>query len=103
MNDSAGELLEKEGIILQLRQKVAKLEAAAEQAETSFEDQMKALQGRMEEAVDEASRMEETLHGKDEVIEELEGEVKELKREKRDMENIFDAEVGLISRLSFLT
>ncbi|KAF8464410.1 hypothetical protein BDZ91DRAFT_795643 [Kalaharituber pfeilii] len=86
------QLLEKDAIISELRQKVAKLEANAEAAMESFTDQMKSLQTRMEEAIEEASKMEELLHSKDEVIEQLQNQEKDIQRSKREQENIYDAE-----------
>lgn len=58
--------------------------------------QMKALELRLEEALAEQIKMEDNSHGKDEVIEGIESQLKELTRAKRDQENIYEAEVRLL-------
>lgn len=58
--------------------------------------QMKALELRLEEALAEQIKMEDSNHGKDEVIEGIESQLKELTRAKRDQENIYEAEVRFL-------
>lgn len=76
-----------------LRGRLAKSEGAAESAAEDYEKQIKALQMRLEESLEEQSKQEEVLHRADDQIEALEIQVKELTRSKRDQENIYEAEV----------
>ncbi|KAI5807490.1 hypothetical protein DFH27DRAFT_608259 [Peziza echinospora] len=84
--------LEKDLIIADLRQKVSKLESTAETAAVEFAESMKAMQKRTEEAIEEAAKLEELLHSKDDQLEDLEIQVKDLQRGKRDRASIHDAE-----------
>ncbi|KAF8422706.1 hypothetical protein EV426DRAFT_163669 [Tirmania nivea] len=92
MDDNTAELLEKDGIISDLTKRIKKIETNAATAADNFQDQMQALQTRMEEAVDEATKMEDIIHSRDEIIEELESQIKELDRRNRDQENIYETE-----------
>ncbi|KAF8459354.1 hypothetical protein BGX38DRAFT_1138183 [Terfezia claveryi] len=92
MDDNTAELLEKDGIISDLTQRIKKIEASAAAAADNFQDQMQALQSRMEEAVDEATKMEDIIHSRDEAIEELESQIVELDRRNRDQEHIYETE-----------
>lgn len=94
MDDNTAELLEKDGIISDLTQRIKRIEANAAAAADNFQDQMQALQSRMEEAVDEATKMEDIIHSRDEMIEELESQITELDRRNRDQENIYETEAS---------
>ena len=83
--------LESAAILEDLRSRLAQSESAAEE----YAKQVKALQLRLEEALGEQMKMEETCHAKDEVIENFEIQIKELTRAKRDQENIYEAEVKM--------
>lgn len=85
--------LENAAILEDLRGRLAKSESAAEAAAEEYQKQIKALQLRLEESVKEQVKQEEALHSKDDAIESLEIQVKELIRSKRDQENIYEAEV----------
>jgi hypothetical protein len=87
--------LENAAVLEDLRRRLAASESAAEAAAEEYAKQVKALQVRLEEALNEPIRMEEALHVKEEFIENLEIQVKELARAKRDQENIYEAEVSL--------
>lgn len=63
---------------------------------------MKGLQVRLDEARNEQFRMEDLLHVKEEFIENLEIQIKDLTRAKRDQENIYEAEVIFFFFSSFL-
>ena len=95
MDDNTAELLEKDGIISDLTQRIKRIEANAAVAADNFQDQMQALQSRMEEALDEATKMEDIIHSRDESVEELESQIAELDRRNRDQENIYETEVSL--------
>lgn len=95
IDDNTAELLEKDGIISDLTQRIKRIEVNAATAADNFQDQMHALQTRMEEAVDEATKMEDIIHSRDEMIEELESQIKEFDRRNRDQENIYETEVSL--------
>lgn len=84
--------LENTAILEDLRSRLAKSETAAETAAQEYAKQLKALQQRLEEANAEYVRIEEQMHVKDESIEQLELQVKDLIRSKRDQENIYEAE-----------
>lgn len=92
MDDNTAELLEKDGIISDLTQRIKRIEANAAAAADNFQDQKQALQSRMEEAVDEATKMEDIIHSRDETIEELESQIVELDRRNRDQEHIYETE-----------
>ena len=94
MDDNTAELLEKDGIISDLTQTIKRAEANAAAAADNFQDQMQALQSRMEEAVDEAAKMDDIIHSRDDMIEELESQIKELDRRNRDQGNIYETEVS---------
>lgn len=83
-----------------LRNRLSQIESAAEAAAEEHAMQMKAIELRLEEALAEQIKMEDNSHGKDEVIEGIESQVKELTRAKRDQENIYEAEVRLLCLLS---
>lgn len=84
----------------ELRSRLSQLESAAEAAAEEHTLQVKALQLRLDEAVAEQIKMEDNSHGKDEMIEGIELQVKELTRAKRDQDNIYEAEVRLLCSLS---
>lgn len=86
--------LENAAIMEDLRSRLAQSESAAEAAAEEYAKQVKALQIRLEEALAEQIKMEEVSHAKDEVIEGMELQIKELTRAKRDQENIYEAEVS---------
>lgn len=96
MDDTAAELLEKNTMISELNQRIKKLEAEVAATHDSFGEQMQNLQARMEEAIEEAQKMEELLHTKDETIEGLEVSMTELDRRMRDQEAIYETEVSSI-------
>lgn len=86
--------LENAAILEDLRSRLAQSESAAEAATEEYAKQIKALQSRLEDALAEQIKMEEAAHQKDEMIESIELQVKELTRAKRDQENIYEAEVN---------
>lgn len=93
IDDTAVELLEKDAIISDLNQRMKRLEANAAAAADNFADQIQSLQTRMEEAVDEATKMEDLLHSRDDIVEDLESQIRDLDRRIRDQENIYETEV----------
>ncbi|KAL7267607.1 hypothetical protein RUND412_009802 [Rhizina undulata] len=84
--------LEHAALFEELRSKLAKTESTAEADKEEFSKQLKAVQMRLDEALSEQAKLEEVAHVKDETIETLEMQVKELTRAKRDQENIYEAE-----------
>ncbi|KAH8151989.1 uncharacterized protein LAJ45_03982 [Morchella importuna] len=84
--------LENAAMLEDLRSRLAQSESAAEAAAEEYAKQVKALQSRLEDALAEQIKMEEAAHQKDEIIEGIELQVKELTRAKRDQENIYEAE-----------
>lgn len=88
--------LENAAAMEDLRSRLSQIESAAEAAAEEHAMQMKAIELRLEEALGEQIKMEDSSHGKDEVIEGIESQVKELTRAKRDQENIYEAEVRLL-------
>lgn len=84
--------LENAAMLEDLRSRLAQSESAAEAATEEYAKQIKALQSRLEDALAEQIKMEEAAHQKDEMIESIELQVKELTRAKRDQENIYEAE-----------
>lgn len=87
--------LENAAILEDLRSRLAKSESAAEAAVVEYAKQIKALQSRLQESISEQTKMEETNHQREEIIERLEVQIKDLTRTKREQENIYEAEVGL--------
>jgi hypothetical protein len=85
--------LENAAVIEDLKSRLAKSETAAETAAQEYASQLTALKQRLSEANTEYMRIEEQIHTKDETIEQLEIQVKDLIRSKRDQENIYEAEV----------
>ena len=86
--------LEAAAVLEDLRTRLAKNESAAEAAADEYNKQLKALQLRLEETHADNTRLEETAHAKDDTIESLEMQIKDLSRSRRDQENIYEAEVG---------
>jgi CII-binding regulator of phage lambda lysogenization HflD len=86
--------LENAAILEELKSRLAKSETAAETAAQEYANQLTALKQRLSEANTEYMRIEEHIHAKDETIEQLEIQVKDLIRSKRDQENIYEAEVS---------
>lgn len=86
--------LESAAILEDLRSRLAKSESAAEAAAVEYAKQIKALQARLQESVNDQQKMEEAAHQKDETIERLQVQIKDLTRTKREQENIYEAEVG---------
>jgi predicted nucleic acid-binding Zn-ribbon protein len=86
--------LENAAILEDLRSRLAKSESAAETAAQEYTKQIKALQQRLGEANADYVRIEDQMHAKDEATEQLEMQVKDLIRSKRDQENIYEAEVS---------
>jgi predicted nucleic acid-binding Zn-ribbon protein len=80
-------------ILEDLRSRLSKSESAAGAAVEEYMKQIKALQLRLGESQADYVRMEDALHAKDEVVENLEMQIKDLTRSKRDQENIYEAEV----------
>lgn len=85
--------LENAAILEDLRSRLAQAESTAEAATEEYAKEMKGLQVRLDEARNEQFRMEDLLHVKEEFIENLEIQIKDLTRAKRDQENIYEAEV----------
>ncbi len=85
--------LENAALLEDLRSRLAKSESAAEAAADEYTKQIKALQLRLDESSSEQSKMEEAMHAREEVVENLEMQIKDLTRSKRDQENIYEAEV----------
>lgn len=85
--------LENAALLEDLRSRLARSESAAEAAAQEYTKQIEALQIRLDESTTEQVKMEETMHVKEEAIEDLETQVKDLTRSKRDQENIYEAEV----------
>jgi predicted nucleic acid-binding Zn-ribbon protein len=73
---------------------LAKSESAAEAAAEEYAKQIKALQMRLDEAQADYVQIEDHSHSKDETIDNLEMQIKDLTRSKRDQENIYEAEVS---------
>jgi hypothetical protein len=85
--------LESAAILEDLRSRLAKSESAAEAAAVEYAKQIKALQSRLQESLGEQAKMEEASHQKEEIIEGLQVQIKDLTRTKREQENIYEAEV----------
>ncbi|KAF8254114.1 hypothetical protein K440DRAFT_533004 [Wilcoxina mikolae CBS 423.85] len=83
---------ENAAILEDIRSRLAKSESAAEAAAEEYAKQIKALQMRLDEAQADYARIEDHLHSKDETIDDLEMQIKDLTRSKRDQENIYEAE-----------
>lgn len=86
--------LENAAILEDLRTRLSKGESAAEAAAVQYALQIKALQQRLDETQADYVRIEEQMHTKDENVEALEMQIKDLTRSKRDQENIYEAEVS---------
>ncbi|KAI5776626.1 hypothetical protein EDC01DRAFT_720006 [Geopyxis carbonaria] len=84
--------LENAAILEDLRSRLAKSESAAEAAAEEYAKQIKSLQIRLEESIAEQVKMEESQHSRDEFMESLEMQIKDLTRSKRDQDNIYEAE-----------
>lgn len=76
-----------------IRTRLAKSESAAEAAAQEYSLQIKALQLRLDEAQKDYAKVEEQMHSKEDAIENMQIQIKELTRSKRDQENIYEAEV----------
>ena len=87
--------LENAAILEDLRSRLAKSESAAEAAAEEFNKQIKALQLRLDSSHADHVRLEDQIHARDETIEALEMQIKDLTRGKRDQENIYEAEVRI--------
>ena len=81
-----------------LRTRLSKSESAAEAAAAQYALQLKGLQQRLDETQADYDRIEEQMHSKDESVQALEMQIKDLTRSKRDQENIYEAEVSFRRR-----
>lgn len=81
-NDDDDTRAENAALIGELKEQVQKAETVSEQ----FQKQLGVLQMRLDEAVSEQARLEEQAHEKDSSINSLRGEVRELTRQIRDIE-----------------
>lgn len=81
-------------ILEDIRSRLAKSESAAEAAAEEYAKQIKALQLRLDELHADNVRLEDTTHSKEDTIEGLEMQIKDLTRSRRDQENIYEAEVS---------
>jgi hypothetical protein len=77
-----------------LRDRLQKAELAAEEMKRHNE----ALQLRLEEASKEQAKQEEKMHEDDERIEELENAKREILKQKRELETIFEAERAAVMK-----
>ena len=95
-NDNASDSeLESAVIIEDLRSQLAASEAKVQTDSEEHVAQMKELQTRLDEAISESAKMEETMAARDEQIETLENDTKELQRTKRDQEKLHESEVSI--------
>jgi predicted nucleic acid-binding Zn-ribbon protein len=85
--------LEAAAMLEDIRTRLAKSESAAEAAAQEYSLQVKALQLRLDEAQKDYAKVEEQMHSKEDSIENMQIQIKELTRSKRDQENIYEAEV----------
>ncbi|CCX09456.1 Similar to hypothetical protein [Tuber melanosporum Mel28]; acc. no. XP_002837700 [Pyronema omphalodes CBS 100304] len=84
--------LEAAAMLEDIRTRLAKSESAAEAAAQEYSLQIKALQLRLDEAQKDYAKVEEQMHSKEDAIENMQIQIKELTRSKRDQENIYEAE-----------
>ncbi|KAH6675472.1 hypothetical protein B0J14DRAFT_364146 [Halenospora varia] len=71
-----------------LKERLNKAENASEQ----FQKQAQVLQSRLDEALQEQSRLEDRVHENEERLEALENEKRDALRQRREMETIYEAE-----------
>ncbi|KAK3352008.1 hypothetical protein B0H65DRAFT_142641 [Neurospora tetraspora] len=75
-------------IIEDLKERLSKAEASSE----SHKRQMDVLQSRLDDATREQAKLEEKVHENEEQIEALKNEKREISRQMREMESIYEAE-----------
>ncbi|KAK1778934.1 hypothetical protein QBC45DRAFT_148446 [Copromyces sp. CBS 386.78] len=75
-------------IIEDLKARLSKAEASSE----SHKRQMDILQSRLDDATREQAKLEEKVHENEELIEALKNEKREISRQMREMESIYEAE-----------
>lgn len=75
-------------IIDDLKERLAEAESASE----TFKRQVEVLQSKLDDALKEQARLEEKVHESEEQIESLTNEKREIARQMREMENIYEAE-----------
>ncbi|KAK3493725.1 hypothetical protein B0T13DRAFT_315725 [Neurospora crassa] len=75
-------------IIEDLKERLSKAEASSE----SHKRQMDILQSRLDDATREQAKLEEKVHENEEQIEALKNEKREISRQMREMESIYEAE-----------
>ncbi|TVY47118.1 hypothetical protein LCER1_G007511, partial [Lachnellula cervina] len=77
-----------------LKERLHKAETASEQ----FQKQAQVLQSRLDEALTEQGKLEDRLHENDEKWELLENEKRDALRQRREMESIYEAERGSMTK-----
>ncbi|KAL6714733.1 hypothetical protein ACLMJK_008158 [Lecanora helva] len=91
VSDATGEddaRAEHASLLEELRNRVQKAETASEE----YQRQLNLLQARLDESHQEHGRLEDRLHHSDTRVQELESDQAALMRQKRDVEDLFEAE-----------
>ncbi|EDU41214.1 m serotype precursor protein [Pyrenophora tritici-repentis] len=79
---------EQSALLQELKERLQKAEAAAEERQK----QVEVLNARLDDALTEQAKLEERAHEEEEKVEALENEKKELTRQHRELEGIYEAE-----------
>ncbi|CAE6998974.1 hypothetical protein CFE70_000765 [Pyrenophora teres f. teres 0-1] len=79
---------EQSALLQELKERLQKAEAAAEERQK----QVEVLNSRLDDALTEQAKLEERAHEEEEKVEALENEKKELTRQHRELEGIYEAE-----------
>ncbi|KIW05524.1 uncharacterized protein PV09_03405 [Verruconis gallopava] len=80
--------MESSALIDDLKDKLQRAEQAAE----DYKKQVEVLQSRLDEAIQEQGKLEDRLHEEEERVEGLENERREVLRQKREIETIYETE-----------
>lgn len=80
--------IENAALVEDLKERLQKAESASEE----FQKHVEVLQARLDEANKESVKLEDRLHEEEEKMEALENEKRETLRQRRELENIYEAE-----------